>query len=88
MFVQDCDPDGCDFHIVGDVNGDTPILPVDLIYYYSCHRLNICNLDWVDFIMINKKLCLLVVLDGLERNIRYDDHQVIWLRASFASACS
>ena len=31
LFVQDRDADGCNVHIVGDVDGDTASLPGDLI---------------------------------------------------------
>src|SRR5215212_4607099 len=49
---------------------------VNLIGVYSRYRVNICNLEWVNFIMINNKLSLLVAFHRSKGVLRYQNNEI------------
>ena len=49
---------------------------IDVIHINPCDRINVGDLKWIHFVMINRKDSLLVIFNGFKGVFRDDNHQV------------
>src|SRR5690349_12105081 len=56
---------------------------VDFICIYSCNGLDIGNLEWIHFVMINNELRLLIILNGSKGIFWNQNNEVSLIKSKF-----